>query len=153
MRYTCIDGFSGAGGLSLGFTRAGFEVVYSFDNDPISIKTQEQNKRFFRKNHKAEVADIKKIDGKTLSKKVGIKRGELFLLAGGPPCQGFSVQRIGANIDTRNDLVLSYGRLIEEVYPKFFLLENSSYRDWETDRKSTRLNSSHEIPSRMPSSA
>ena len=53
-----------------------------------------------------------------------MKKGELFLLAGGPPCQGFSVQRIGADSDKRNDLVIAYARLIDEVRPFFFLMEN-----------------------------
>lgn len=122
MRYTCVDGFSGAGGLSLGFIKAGYDVLYSFDNDPISIETQGINQKYFK--HKADVADINDLSGGVLLRKAGIKRGELFLLAGGPPCQGFSVQRIGADDDKRNDLVLAYARLIDEVRPKFFLMEN-----------------------------
>lgn len=123
MKYTCIDGFSGAGGLSLGLSRAGFDVMYAFDNDPLSIQTQKINSKYF--NHPVAVADIKEFSRSgSLLKKASLKKGELFLLAGGPPCQGFSVQRIGAHIDKRNDLVLTYARLIEDVQPRFFLMEN-----------------------------
>ena len=55
----------------------------------------------------------------------GLEPGELDLLAGGPPCQGFSVQRtVGDDTDDRNVLVHDYGDLIAETYPKFFVMEN-----------------------------
>lgn len=122
MKYTCIDGFSGAGGLSLGLTRAGFEVIFAFDNDPVSIETQKTNPRYL--NHKAFVADIRKLVKSPFLDDLGLKKGDLFLLAGGPPCQGFSVQRVGADADKRNDLVLVYAKMIDELRPKFFLMEN-----------------------------
>ena len=50
----------------------------------------------------------------------------MFLLAGGPPCQGFSVQRRGSDIDPRNDLVLKYGQMINELFPMYFVMENVS---------------------------
>ena len=56
MRYTCIDTFSGAGGLSLGIKKAGFEILYSFDIDQKSIETQNRNSKYF--NHFAETLDI-----------------------------------------------------------------------------------------------
>lgn len=119
-KYTCIDGFSGAGGLSLGLTKAGFDIVYSFDNDPISIETQKINF-----HHQSDVADINDLlQSKSFLKKTGLKKGELFLLAGGPPCQGFSIQRVGSDTDERNDLVIAYFKLISELRPKFFLMEN-----------------------------
>ena len=60
MKYTCIDSFSGAGGLSLGLSKAGFDILFSFDIDELSIKTQKLNKKYF--NHPAECKDISKID-------------------------------------------------------------------------------------------
>lgn len=120
--YTCIDGFSGAGGLLLGLQRAGFESLCSFDNDPLSIETQRQNKKYF--DHATLIADINELSPEVLLKEAGIKKEELFLLAGGPPCQGFSIQRIGDDTDDRNDLVASYVRLLERIRPKFFLMEN-----------------------------
>jgi len=123
MRYTCVDGFTGAGGLSLGLSRAGLDILFAFDNDPISIKTQEINRQYF--DHPLAVVDINELSRlRSCFKKIGLKKGELFLLAGGPPCQGFSVQRIGADTDKRNDLVMAYARLIDYAYPRFFLMEN-----------------------------
>lgn len=124
MKYTCIDSFCGAGGLGLGLKNAGFDILLSFDIDPICINTINTNKKYF--DHSAEVADIADLLNGHLLKKCNLKRGELFLLAGGPPCQGFSVQRRGSDIDPRNDLVLKYGQMINELYPMYFVMENVS---------------------------
>lgn len=62
--------------------------------------------------------------GGNLLKKCNLKRGDLFLLAGGPPCQGFSIQMRGSDIDSRNDLVLKYAQLIDELFPMYFVMEN-----------------------------
>lgn len=122
MKYTCIDSFSGAGGLSLGLTKAGFDILFSFDIDELSIKTQKLNTKYF--NHTAKNTDISKLNSKLLMKQLGIKRGELSLFAGGPPCQGFSIQRIGKDIDDRNSLVFEYMKKVVEFLPRFFLMEN-----------------------------
>jgi DNA (cytosine-5)-methyltransferase 1 len=122
MIYTCIDSFSGAGGLSLGLQKAGFDVLCSFDNDPNCVKTQRANKKYF--DHKILQAGIDDLLKGALLKKAGLKRGELFLLAGGPPCQGFSIQRIGDDNDVRNNLVQKFVRLIDELLPQYFLMEN-----------------------------
>ena len=123
-KYTCIDSFCGAGGLGLGLQRAGFEILLSFDIDKLCIDTINKNKKYF--DHPAEVADIADMLNGELLKRCNLKRGELFLLAGGPPCQGFSVQRRGSDTDARNGLVLMYGKLIDELYPKYFVMENVS---------------------------
>jgi len=120
----CVDAFCGAGGLGLGLKRAGFDILLSFDIDNQCIETISKNKKYF--GHKAKQADIADMLNGALLKKCGIKRGELDLLAGGPPCQGFSIQRIGEDKDIRNQLVLKYEKLIEELYPKCFLMENVS---------------------------
>lgn len=121
-KYTCIDSFCGAGGLGLGLKRAGFDIILSFDIDQICIDTINANKKYF--NHPAEAADISDMLNGELLKKCQLKRGELFLLAGGPPCQGFSIQRRGEDTDVRNELVLKYGKLIDELYPMYFVMEN-----------------------------
>jgi DNA (cytosine-5)-methyltransferase 1 len=122
MRYTCIDSFSGAGGLSLGLSKAGFEILFSFDIDELSIKTQKQNSKYF--NHEAVCMDITQLNSKQLMKQLGIKRGELTLFAGGPPCQGFSIQRIGEDSDDRNNLVFEFMKKVVDFLPNFFLMEN-----------------------------
>jgi len=124
MRFTCVDSFSGAGGLSLGLSEAGFEVLLSFDTDNRCIETLKSNPKYFM--HSTICEDIKNMLGGKLLDKIGLKQGELFLLAGGPPCQGFSIQRIGKDTDSRNELVLLYGRLVNEVRPMFFIMENVS---------------------------
>lgn len=122
IKYTCIDSFCGAGGLGLGLQRAGFDILLSFDIDKLCIDTIKKNQKYF--GHPAVVADIADMLNGNLLRRCDLKRGELFLLAGGPPCQGFSIQRRGSDTDSRNDLVLMYGRLINEVYPKYFVMEN-----------------------------
>lgn len=124
MKYTCIDSFCGAGGLGLGLERAGFDILLSFDIDRICINTIKKNKKYF--NHPAKAEDIANMLNGNLLKMTGLNRGELFLLAGGPPCQGFSIQRRGNDLDPRNDLVLKYGLLISELYPHYFVMENVS---------------------------
>lgn len=120
--YTCIDSFCGAGGLGLGLQRAGFDIRLSFDIDDLCIKTIRENDKYF--DHPAVTADISDmLNGKALEI-CGMERGELFLLAGGPPCQGFSVQRRGSDIDPRNQLVFKYAKLVDELYPKYFVMEN-----------------------------
>lgn len=124
MKYSCIDSFCGAGGLGLGLARAGFDILLSFDIDKLCIETIKKNKKYF--NHPSEAADIADMLNGKLLQRCNLNRGELFLLAGGPPCQGFSIQRRGSDIDSRNDLVLKYGQLIDELYPCFFVMENVS---------------------------
>lgn len=121
-KFTCIDSFCGAGGLGLGLKQAGYDILLSFDIDQICIDTINANKKYF--GHPAESADISDMLNGELLKKCNLERGELFLLAGGPPCQGFSIQRRGSDIDKRNELVLKYGKLIEELYPMYFVMEN-----------------------------
>ena len=122
--FTCVDSFCGAGGLALGLKRAGFHLLYSFDIDSKCVETMKANEQYF--THVVEVADIcDTLDGKLLDK-CHLRRGELFLLSGGPPCQGFSIQRRGEDTDSRNNLVLKYANLIREVYPKYFIMENVS---------------------------
>lgn len=124
MQFTCVDSFCGAGGLSLGLLKAGFKILLSFDSDVKCIDTININTPYF--SHPALCEDINNMLGGHLLEKIGLKKGELFLLAGGPPCQGFSIQRIGEDTDSRNELVLKYGKLIEEVRPMFFIMENVS---------------------------
>lgn len=121
--YNCIDMFCGAGGLCLGLIKAGFNVLYSFDIDPKAIATMHANPTYF-KSHKVEVRDIYDVDPLDLLSSVNLKSGDLDLLAGGPPCQGFSVQRRGADVDERNKLIDEYISKVIAIRPKMFILEN-----------------------------
>lgn len=122
-RFKCIDCFSGAGGLSLGLQQAGIDVAYSFDNDPVCIETQKINKAYFK--HESETLSIEAaLRKKLFLENLNIKRDELFLIAGGPPCQGFSIQRVGSDKDKRNNLVSAYVEFVLKLRPKYFLMEN-----------------------------
>lgn len=116
---TLIDAFCGAGGLSLGFEQAGWESILAFDNEPRAVDTY--NKHFAGS---AQVLDASAVSGTDLLELAGIGPGECDLLAGGPPCQGFSLQRRGDRDDPRNQLVLRYLEWITDVHPRAFLLEN-----------------------------
>ncbi len=114
-----IDAFAGAGGLSLGLCQAGFSVGLAFDHDPIAVATHEDNL-----DARAMVLDANSVSGGDLLALAGIARGELDLLAGGPPCQGFSLQRRGERSDPRNELVLRYLEWLSDMQPRAFLVEN-----------------------------
>lgn len=120
-RFSAIDLFAGAGGLSLGLQRANFNVLLAVENDPVAATTYENNL-----GPHVVVADLHTYSSAELLKAAKLKVGECDLLAGGPPCQGFSVQRRGEDKDMRNELVLQFARMVEEVRPKLFLMENVS---------------------------
>ena len=117
--YNVIDLFCGAGGLSYGFERAGYNIIVGIDNDKKALET-------FQTNHKNALTicgDITKIhytedvipliDGKNID-----------IVIGGPPCQGFSLSGPRNFNDPRNKLYLSYIRLVEEIKPRAFVIEN-----------------------------
>lgn len=119
-----IDLFSGCGGLSLGLKGAGFTVSAAVE---IDLKAQET----YRLNHpnvRLYAEDIRKLDPLELLQEAGLKVGELDLLAGCPPCQGFSRLRTKNKMtsasDDRNDLVRDFLRFIEIMQPKTVMLEN-----------------------------
>lgn len=122
--FTAIDLFSGCGGLSLGLRQAGYEVLAAVEVDS---KAQET----YRLNH-PEVqlysTDIRKLDPAVLREELGLGVGELKLLAGCPPCQGFSRLRTRNKVasieDPRNNLVLEFQRFAEALRPQNILLEN-----------------------------
>lgn len=118
---TSIESFCGAGGMALGLTEAGFDVQLAFDNDPAHVRTYNHNI-----GPKAHVLDASTVTGRELLEMSGIRRGELDLFSGGPPCQGFSKQRRGAAYldDPRNKLVLDFARITTEMMPRAFLFEN-----------------------------
>lgn len=119
-KYTFIDLFAGAGGLSEGLSRAGLTPVYASDVDELAVKT-------FKHNHPnvlSEVIDIKDLSFEYIKQKVGLLGNDIDILAGGPPCQGFSLAGLRLPDSPKNKLVLEYLRLVKEVKPKVFLFEN-----------------------------
>jgi DNA (cytosine-5)-methyltransferase 1 len=121
---TAIDLFSGCGGLTLGLKLAGFAVCGALDVDPLSVET-------YRLNHpevRAWELDIRQADPRTLARALSLRPGALDLLAGCPPCQGFSAIRTlnGSRSvdDPRNDLLADFLRFVEALHPQTVMMEN-----------------------------
>lgn len=119
-----IDLFCGAGGLSLGLQQAGFEVIGAVEILTIASDT-------YQKNHPTVdllKSDIRTLNPEALMVKWGLKKGDLDLIAGCPPCQGFSSIRTrnksSSVEDARNDLVFEYLRFVEAFLPKAVMMEN-----------------------------
>lgn len=123
-RFVAVDLFSGCGGLTHGLKRAGFEVVGAVDIDSSSVKT-------YKANHpEVEVwqRDVRKLKVSSIKRKLKLRKGALDLLAGCPPCQGFSTMRTlnGTRSvkDPRNDLLMEFLRFVEKLRPKAVMMEN-----------------------------
>jgi DNA (cytosine-5)-methyltransferase 1 len=118
---TTIDLFCGAGGITEGFREAGYRCLYANDSMPEAVET-------FLFNHPetwAEPEDIEEIDPAKVRKRLGLNKGALDVLVGGPPCQGFSINAPERFLsDKRNKLFKDYLRFLEEFEPKAFLFEN-----------------------------
>lgn len=116
-----IDLFAGAGGLSQGLSDAGFESLYANE-----IKKRYSETYAFNHPHTfVDQRDIRLVDASVIREKLGIERGELSLIAGGPPCQGFSINApVRSSTDARNHLFKEYLRFVEEFHPKAVLIEN-----------------------------
>jgi len=117
----CIDLFAGAGGLSKGLSEAGFHGLFA--NEII-----DEYANTYRKNHPSTfvtTADIRTLDANEIRTQLRIEREELDLLAGGPPCQGFSINApIRSNLDERNHLFREYLRFVDAFAPRAVLIEN-----------------------------
>ena len=121
MVLNAIDLFSGGGGLSEGLKQAGFKILSAVENHSIAADT-------YRLNHKDTFVferDIQFVSIQDILEKSNIKKGELDLLAGCPPCQGFS--KLTAKYkreDARNALISEVTRLVKGLMPKVIMIEN-----------------------------
>ena len=115
-----IDLFAGAGGLSLGAFRAGFDIVSAVELDPHAIRSHITN--FPHTIHIQK--DIMSLSGKELLELSKINNDQLLGIIGGPPCQGFSNIGHGDVNDSRNQLFIKFFELINELQPVFFVAEN-----------------------------
>lgn len=124
-----VDLFCGAGGLSLGFHAAGLRTAFALDNDHDAVAT------YLKNVGDACIGDVR--DGGLAGRISDIIAGRRYIIAGGPPCQGFSQQRRGSDVDARNNLVLRYAELIDEMttLPEAIVLENVMYLDAPRGRK------------------
>jgi len=121
---TAIDLFSGCGGLTQGLQDAGFTVGVAVEIDTLAAETYAVN----HPHVKLFNADIRDISASQIMEACGIRKGELDLLAGCPPCQGFSRIRLNNKKvrmdDPRNRLIDEVLRLIKDIRPKVVMLEN-----------------------------
>ena len=122
---TCIDLFAGCGGFSCGISAAGYNVIGAVELDKDACDTLRKNAYHAFPNMKVINTDITKLSAEQLMKTTGIKKGELSLMIGGPPCQGFSFVNTKRSLDDpRSKLVFEYLRILKGVMPKMFLIEN-----------------------------
>lgn len=119
-RPTVVDLFSGAGGLTLGFQAAGFDVVLASDISEACARTHTRNMPEVPFLH----ADVSRISGDDILRRCGLRRGELDVLVGGPPCQGFSILGQRMLDDPRNRLFSEFVRLAGELQPRIAVIEN-----------------------------
>jgi DNA (cytosine-5)-methyltransferase 1 len=120
-RLTFVDLFSGAGGLSCGLEHAGFSPLFGCEINPIYASTYQHN----HPDVEFYTGDVRELSASTIMRRLNLKKGELDLLAGGPPCQGFSINApIRRLEDHRNQLVTEYIRIAEALLPKALLIEN-----------------------------
>jgi len=112
-----IDLFCGAGGISIGLEKSGFSTVLAVDSWDVALQTYGKNFA-----HPTLLGDVSKFSAADIRAKAGDI--DIDFVVGGPPCQGFSIQRIGQDVDPRNDLVLKFGQIVADLRPKIFLMEN-----------------------------
>jgi DNA (cytosine-5)-methyltransferase 1 len=124
--------FSGLGGLDLGLEAAGWECVFASDIDPRAIESLRANQGFrtrsgarFLEAAQVECGDIRDLSGDEILARSGRRRGEIMLLAGGPPCQSWSSagHQLGFG-DPRGQLIGDYLRVASELDTRFLLFEN-----------------------------
>jgi DNA (cytosine-5)-methyltransferase 1 len=122
--FTAIDLFAGCGGLTEGLRKAGFKVLGAIENDQKAVET-------YKLNHPDVhmwMQDICTVRTGSVKRKLRITKGSLDLLAGCPPCQGFSTMRTlnGKHKikDKRNDLVFEFFRFVKALLPRAVMMEN-----------------------------
>ena len=114
--------FSGAMGLDLGLEAAGFQVRFAADIDRAAVQTAKTNRR----DLPYYAQDVCTLSGKKLRELAQLEDIEIDLLAGGPPCQSFSTagRRLALDAEDKGPLVFQFIRLLKELKPRAFLMEN-----------------------------
>jgi len=122
-RFTAIDLFSGPGGMSEGFSKAGFKVICALDTNKLAAKS-------YKINHKYTVFINEKIEDVQSEKILDIAFNKGYdtidLIMGGPPCQGFSMANMRSRTldNPKNSLPHHFIRLVRDIKPKYFVMEN-----------------------------
>lgn len=119
-KYKTISLFSGAGGCSLGFCKYGVNILGAYDIWDEAVSTYNLN---FSGN-KAHKTDLANCNFEEIRNGLGLSKGDLDLIIGGPPCQGFTTLGKRGDDDPRNKLLLNYTKALEMFYPRWFMMEN-----------------------------
>lgn len=118
--YSAISLFSGAMGLDLGIEAAGFKIRVCLEMDDSAVAT-------IRRNTSIPVInkDINNVSADEILTAAGLKKEDVYLIVGGPPCQAFSTAGKQRGLsDFRGNVILQYLRVVSEIKPKYFILEN-----------------------------
>ena len=121
---TCVDIFCGAGGLSLGLEWSGWKSIAAIDHNKAALETYEKNRKSTKTTILADLQLESELKASIATIKQRLNGKKLHLLAGGPPCQGFSHAGFRNHDDERNDLAVNYLMFAAELRPSVFLLEN-----------------------------
>jgi DNA (cytosine-5)-methyltransferase 1 len=119
-RPIAVDLFAGAGGLSLGFEQAGFDIAAAVEIDPIHCAVH----HFNFPTSPVICESVTDLTGEQIRARAGIGDRDIDVVCGGAPCQGFSTIGKRALDDSRNQLVYHYCRLVQELQPKYAVFEN-----------------------------
>lgn len=117
---TLVSVFAGAGGSSLGCSMAGFRELLAVEQDAHAVAVLRRNFPDVPIFH----GDVRDLDARSALRLTGLRPGELDLLDGSPPCQGFSMAGRRDPSDARNGLFREFARLVEAFRPKVFVMEN-----------------------------
>jgi DNA (cytosine-5)-methyltransferase 1 len=120
MKMKAIEMFCGAGGFSRRLTKSGFEILFANDIDECCCQTYKSN----HPNTFVHREDIHELKSEFILDNVNLKKGDIDLVVGGPPCQGFSTLGSKKEEDPRNNLFLPYLRIVQELNPEFVVFEN-----------------------------
>jgi DNA (cytosine-5)-methyltransferase 1 len=128
-KFEAIDIFSGCGGVSCGLTSAGFKVKAAVEIENAAVDTYLGYAPLAQVNvlRGAEHGDICNLSGEDILKAANIKKEDIYLFAGCPPCQNFSRQNpnnVNKPLAERKKLLFEFLRIIEELEPPFILMEN-----------------------------
>jgi DNA (cytosine-5)-methyltransferase 1 len=131
---TAVDLFSGAGGLALGFAWAGFKTLAAVDHDRSALATYACNDQREGIAIRADLAAPDELSSTLLEIERRAGSDGVDVLAGGPPCQGFSTAGKWLKKDARNDLVFSFVTAVEQLRPRHIVMENVAALMWRRGR-------------------
>jgi DNA (cytosine-5)-methyltransferase 1 len=119
-RPIAVDLFAGAGGMTLGFEQAGFDVLAAVEIDPIHCLTHDYNFPQWQ----TICQSVTEVTGQDIRQQSTIGDRTIDVVFGGPPCQGFSLMGKRILDDPRNSLIDHFLRVIIQLQPRYFVMEN-----------------------------